>query len=53
MQFETKTEAGKFENYYIDRITGITHKVLFDRSRNFLNLFEPDSTFLACQRDYW
>ena len=32
MEFKIKTEAGKSETYYIDRITGTTHKVfLSDR----------------------
>ena len=29
MEVRMETEAGKFETYYIDRITGTTHKVLF------------------------
>jgi hypothetical protein len=28
MEFKMKTEAGKSETYYIDRMTGTAHKVL-------------------------
>jgi hypothetical protein len=28
MEFKMKTEAGKFETYYIDRKTGTAHKVM-------------------------
>ena len=31
MEFKMKTEAGKFETYYIDRKTGTAHKVLFGK----------------------
>ena len=30
MEFEKRTEAGKYETHYVDRMSGTTQKVLFD-----------------------